>query len=85
MDAVILWLLLGAVALALLGGLGFGAWRAAQDPRFYAAIIALVWDKLGPELAKAIAKDFSPEWAEKVKREIRLDIERTASGREREH
>ena len=61
------WLLLGGAALALFGGLGFGAYRAAQSPAFYAAVVAALWDRIGPEIMKSIAKDFSPDWAEKVR------------------
>ncbi len=48
-----------------LGG-GLGAYRAFQDPRFYALLINLIWDRLAPELLKMIAKDFTPEHAAKV-------------------
>jgi len=58
-----IWWLLGA---ALLGGFGYGAFRAAQSPVFYAAVISLLWEKIKPAIFEAIAKDFSPEWREKV-------------------
>lgn len=48
-----------------LGG-GLGAYRAFQDPRFYALLINLIWDRLAPELLKMVAKDFTPEHAAKV-------------------
>ena len=57
-----------AIVVAAGGGLGafVGAVRAFQSPVFYAAVIALIWDKLKPALLEMIAKDFSPEHVAKV-------------------
>jgi len=54
------------VLLAVAIGGGFGAYRAFQDPRFYALLIDMLWDRLAPELLKLVAKDFTPEHAAKV-------------------
>ena len=58
---------------ATAGGLALGAYRAAQDPRFYAAVIKLLWDKIKPVLLEALLRDFSPENVEKVRREARTN------------
>ena len=78
------WVAFGAV-LALFGGLGFGAYRAAQSPAFYATVVAALWDKIGPEILKAIAKDFSPENAAKVAEESREAKDRAPKVGHREH
>lgn len=54
------------VLLAVGVGGGLGAYKAFQDPRFYALLINLIWERLAPELLKMIAKDFTPEHAAKV-------------------
>lgn len=59
------------IALAIAAGAGLGAYRAAQSPAFYAAIVALLWDKLKPALVEAILKDYSPEWAKEVADAVR--------------
>lgn len=64
-------LALAAVVAALALGAGLGAYRAAQSPAFYAAIIAMLWDKLKPALVEAIMKDFTPERAQEVADAVR--------------
>lgn len=59
------------IALAIAAGAGLGAYRAAQSPAFYAAIVALLWDKLKPALVEAIMKDFTPERAQEVADAVR--------------
>ena len=59
------------IALAIAAGAGLGAYRAAQSPAFYAAIVALLWDKLKPALVEAILKDYSPERAKEVADAVR--------------
>ena len=59
------------VLLAVGVGGGLGAYKAFQDPRFYALLINLIWDRLAPELLKMIAKDFTPEHAAKVAEAVR--------------
>lgn len=59
------------IALAIAAGAGLGAYRAAQSPVFYAAVIALLWDKLKPALVEAIMKDFTPERAQEVADAVR--------------
>lgn len=59
------------IALAIAAGAGLGAYRAAQSPAFYAAVVALLWDKLKPALVEAILKDYSPERAKEVADAVR--------------
>lgn len=59
------------VLLAVGVGGGLGAYRAFQDPRFYALLVDLLWDRLAPELLKLVAKDFTPEHAAKVAEAVR--------------
>lgn len=59
------------IALAIAAGAGLGAYRAAQSPVFYAAVVALLWDKLKPALVEAIMKDFTPERAQEVADAVR--------------
>ena len=66
------------IALAIAAGAGLGAYRAAQSPAFYAAIVALLWDKLKPALVEAILKDYSPEAGQIVADAVRRP--RTPSG-----
>jgi len=64
-------LALAAVVAALALGAGLGAYRAAQSPAFYAAIIALLWDKLKPAIVEAVMRDFTPERAKEVSDAVR--------------
>lgn len=64
-------LALAAVVAALALGAGLGAYRAAQSPAFYAALLNMVWDKLLPHLVKAIKDDWSKERGEIVADAVR--------------
>lgn len=74
-------LALSAIAAALALGAGLGAYRAAQSPAFYAAVVALLWDKLKPALVEAIMRDFSPERAQEVADAVRQAREAAWKGK----
>lgn len=60
--AIILALVLCAGA-----GLFLGAMQAAQDPRFYVAIVKMVIDVVLPEILKRMPAEEEAEWRQAVR------------------